>query len=179
MDELAVIEDDNVLNPKQEIFCQEYVIHWNATKAALKAGYSEQTAPQIGYENLQKPKLKKRIEEIKNNILDEIGITQAKVYRELGRLAFFDISDAYDDNGNLKHIKSMKKDVSAALTSLKTYEEISYDENGKKNKIGEIKEVKFANKIDALDKIIRIAGWNAPEKLNIDANIAARPINFE
>lgn len=51
------------LTNKQKAFADEYIICLNATQAALKAGYSENTAGAIGHENLRKPKIKKYIEE--------------------------------------------------------------------------------------------------------------------
>ena len=43
------------LTAKQQRFIQEYLIDLNATRAAIRAGYSEKTATEIGYENLRKP----------------------------------------------------------------------------------------------------------------------------
>jgi phage terminase small subunit len=43
------------LTPKQESFTQEYLIDLNATQAAIRAGYSKDTAGVIGCENLKKP----------------------------------------------------------------------------------------------------------------------------
>ena len=44
------------LTYKEQAFCIEYVKNgYNATQAAIKAGYSERTARQIGTENLSKP----------------------------------------------------------------------------------------------------------------------------
>lgn len=37
------------LHPKQEAFAREYAIDHNATQAAIRAGYSEKTAGQIGF----------------------------------------------------------------------------------------------------------------------------------
>ena len=51
------------LTAKQQRFCDEYLIDLNATQAAIRAGYSEKTAKQIGQENLTKPDLKEYIEE--------------------------------------------------------------------------------------------------------------------
>ena len=52
------------LTDKQEMFCREYVIDWNATRAAIAAGYSEKTAYSIGNENLTKEYMSLRIKEI-------------------------------------------------------------------------------------------------------------------
>src|SRR5438045_5903980 len=43
------------LSPKQQIFVGEYLRHFNATRAAIDAGYSPKTAHSIGWENLRKP----------------------------------------------------------------------------------------------------------------------------
>lgn len=46
------------MTPKQKRFCLEYASSGNATQSAIKAGYSEKTARQIGQENLTKPDIK-------------------------------------------------------------------------------------------------------------------------
>ena len=51
------------LTAKQKRFCDEYLIDLNATQAAIRAGYSKNTAGVIGVENLKKPYLKKYISE--------------------------------------------------------------------------------------------------------------------
>jgi len=43
------------LSNKQKVFVAEYLKCWNATEAALRAGYSARSAAVIGCENLEKP----------------------------------------------------------------------------------------------------------------------------
>lgn len=43
------------LTDKQRAFVAEYLVDFNATQAAIRAGYSENSAAAIGYENLRKP----------------------------------------------------------------------------------------------------------------------------
>lgn len=50
------------LNPRQKKFILEYLQCWNASEAARRAGYSEQTAYAIGAENLRKPEVRAEIE---------------------------------------------------------------------------------------------------------------------
>lgn len=52
----------NKLTDKQRAFIEFYLSHWNATKAAIDAGYSEKTARVIGPENLSKPAIKAAID---------------------------------------------------------------------------------------------------------------------
>lgn len=51
------------LTPKQQLFVDEYLKSFNATKAAKAAGYSEHTATEIGAENLRKPHLREAIDQ--------------------------------------------------------------------------------------------------------------------
>ena len=51
------------LTPRQQRFCDEYLIDLNATQAAIRAGYSKNTAKQIGQRLLTNVDLKKQIQE--------------------------------------------------------------------------------------------------------------------
>ena len=63
------------LTDKQKRFCQEYVIDNNATQAAIRAGYSEDTARQIGSENLSKLYISDYIAELRKEKSEELNIT--------------------------------------------------------------------------------------------------------
>ena len=49
------------MNARQKRFCDEYLIDLNATQAAIRAGYSEKTARQIGEQNLSKLDIREAI----------------------------------------------------------------------------------------------------------------------
>ncbi len=57
------------LTPKQQRFVEEYLIDLNATQAAIRAGYSEKTANEIGAENLAKPSIAKAIQDALKDVL--------------------------------------------------------------------------------------------------------------
>lgn len=51
------------LTAKQDAFVKAYLLNGgNAMQAAIDAGYSKKTAGEMGYENLNKPQIKKAIE---------------------------------------------------------------------------------------------------------------------
>jgi len=58
------------MNERQKHFADEYIISKNATKSAIKAGYSEKTSYSIGQKLLKKAEIseyiKKRTEELFN-----------------------------------------------------------------------------------------------------------------
>lgn len=49
---------------KQQAFISEYPIDFNATQAALRAGYSPRTAYSMGHENLKKPEIMAEIDRV-------------------------------------------------------------------------------------------------------------------
>lgn len=59
------------LTPKQKAFVDEYLKCGNATEAAKRAGYSKQSARQMGAENLSKPSISEYIQERQKQIDDE------------------------------------------------------------------------------------------------------------
>lgn len=78
------------LTDKQKRFCEEYVVDWNATRAATAAGYSEKTAYSIGQENLRKPEIEEYIGKIKNDLEKQAGISALMIIKELKTIAFLD-----------------------------------------------------------------------------------------
>jgi phage terminase small subunit len=50
------------VTPKQAAFVREYLIDLNATRAAIRAGYSPRTARAIGHENLTKVVIREAVE---------------------------------------------------------------------------------------------------------------------
>jgi len=48
---------------KQKRFVEEYCVDFNATQAAIRAGYSEKTAGQMGHENLNKPHIREAVDD--------------------------------------------------------------------------------------------------------------------
>ncbi len=61
---------------KQRIFCEEFIKERNATKAALKAGYSKSSAASIASENLQKPDIVKYLDLKMEEAVEKIGVTR-------------------------------------------------------------------------------------------------------
>lgn len=75
------------LTDKQELFVKEYLKDLNATQAAIRAGYSEDTAGVIGYENLKKPYLMEAIQEAFQKRADKIEVDANWVLSNLKTIA--------------------------------------------------------------------------------------------
>lgn len=81
------------LTPKQEHFCEEYLIDLNATQAAIRAGYSKKTANRIASELLSKLDIQEKIAELKAERSKRTEITQDRVVKELAAMAFAKATD--------------------------------------------------------------------------------------
>lgn len=74
-------------NNRHEKFCHEYIKDMNATQAAIRTGYSENTANRIGSRLLSNVDIKSRVAELREAYLDENIMTAKQVEYELTRIA--------------------------------------------------------------------------------------------
>jgi len=81
------------LNPKQQRFVAEYLKDLNATQAAIRAGYSEKTAPQIASRLLTNVKVAAAVAKGQKAIAEKAGVTVEKVIDELAKLGFSNMED--------------------------------------------------------------------------------------
>ena len=63
------------LTDRQERFCHEYIIDYNATQAAVRSGYSERSAAATASENLRKPNILARVRELQAQQRERLCIT--------------------------------------------------------------------------------------------------------
>jgi hypothetical protein len=108
------------LTPKQQRFCDEYLIDLNATRAALRAGYSSATA--LSGQLMAFPKIKAYIAERTEAITNKIQLTQDMVTTELARVAFANLGDYFGDDGKIKPMNELNKVATAALWNVKVVE---------------------------------------------------------
>lgn len=88
------------LTPKQEAFCREYLIDLNATQAAIRAGYSEKTAANIGSENLIKPHIQQHIQASMDKRAEKVAVSAEWVLNQAVKSYEFNAKPAYDALGN-------------------------------------------------------------------------------
>lgn len=78
----------NKLTKRQILFCHEYLKDFNASKAAIRAGYSEKSAGSIGAENLQKPEIQKEIERLSTLLFKTVGLSVSRIVSEIASIGF-------------------------------------------------------------------------------------------
>lgn len=89
------------LSDKQQRFCDEYLLDLNATQAAIRAGYSEKTAKQIGSENLSKPDVNAYLLARMKAREQRTQITQDMVLRDIDTIKADAMSKMADRDGNV------------------------------------------------------------------------------
>lgn len=139
-----------VLTPKQQRFVAEYLIDLNATKAAIRAGYSKGTARVIGPENLSKPVVQAAITEAMKSRSQRTEITQDRVLQELARIAFFDIRRLYNEDGSMKRPDQLDDEAAAVLAGIDVIENVGSVEVDPDGSIRHIPQ--FTKKAKVFDK---------------------------
>jgi len=103
------------MTPKQQRFCEEYLVDLNATQAALRAGYSRASAYAIGSENLKKPEVAAEIARLRDAQAERTAIKADRVLEELARIAFGSPAAFFHGDGRLKSITEMDESVVATI----------------------------------------------------------------
>ncbi len=132
------------MTAKQKKFIDEYLIDLNATQAAIRAGYSPETARSIGSENLTKPDIRARIDKSMAVRSKRTGINQDRIIMELARIGLINPNNLINFNEATVKEDAAADDL-AAIASVKV-KIIPLEE-------GEIveREIKMYDKIKALE----------------------------
>lgn len=171
---------DVQLTAKQEKFCYEYCIDFNATQAAIRAGYSKNTAAVIGSENLTKPNISNRIKKMQENLAETAGVGKLKIVNEHMKIAFSSIAHLHMTWIRRVEFEELTEDQKACIaeidTKIKT--EYEYDPEDPKNKKPinvEYVRIKLYDKQKSLDALNKMFGFDAPVKSIVDLNVPSLP----
>lgn len=157
------------LTAKQKRFIEEYLIDLNATQAAIRAGYSPDTAKEIGCENLTKLNIKNEIDKAIAKRSRRTGINQDRVLRELAKIAFVNPSDVINF-GQATVKNGAKEDDLATIASVKVKTIPTED--------GDIeeREVKLYDKLKALDLIGKHLGM-FKDKVEVNGDMGVKIVD--
>jgi len=116
------------LTNKQAVFCEEYLVDFNATQAAIRAGYSKPSAHVIGPENLGKPEVLQRVAELQAGRSERTRITADDVLRELAKMAFANMGDyvrVEADGRPCVDLSAVTREQFAAVQEVNTEENVA------------------------------------------------------
>jgi len=141
------------LTNKQEAFCQEYVKDYNAKQAAIRVGYSEKTAKEIGCENLTKPNVSARIDSLRADIYKRNKVTVDEIVNGLGEMFRVDTTEIFKEDGSLKPLSEMTPRARKAIKNIKI-QEYAYDDGSKSEK----RTIELHDKLSAVEKLMKHLG---------------------
>jgi len=150
---------------KQRRFVEEYCVDFNATQAAIRAGYSEKTAHVAGSRNMSDPEIAAAVQER----LDELAMSAAEATKRTADIARLNAADYFDvdDRGRLYLDVSTVQEAGAEIKKLKI------DDDGRV-------EVEFYDKQRALRDIMDAHGvFNHKQEVEHTGDIDIRGVNFD
>lgn len=148
------------MTKKQKRFCEEYLIDLNATQAAIRAGYSPDTAGAIGAENLTKPEIQRAVARDMAERSRRTGVNAERVVLELAKVAFVNVGNVIDATD-----ATLKED--AAPEDLAAIQSIKVKDMGD---MGIEREIRMADKLKALELLGRHLGM-FNDKMRLDAKL--------
>ena len=159
------------LTAKQKLFADEYIIDFNATRAAIAAGYSEKTARQVSCENLTKPNIQSAIANAMKERNERVEVNADYVLNRLVEVDQMDVADILDDHCNLLPITEWPKAWRTTISGIEVTELMS-GKGDDKEQYGLLKKIKFPDKVKNLELIGKhtdVRAWN--DKIELSGKV--------
>lgn len=151
------------LREQHRVFVDEYLTHFNASKSAIKAGFSPFSATKIGYELLQREDIKIAVEQGMKARFDANKLERMRIIDGLERIAFADIKEFVDwSDGEIKFVDPNEVDGSVIA-------EVSINPNGKKT-------IKLADRMKAFELLGKHYGMFT-DRVNLETTQAIQIID--
>ena len=147
------------LTPKQEKFCQEYLIDLNQTQAAIRAGYSDKGIRQVAHKLMMNADIQARISLLKKKREERTEITADRVLQQFCDIADYRIEDIMDFDGEECIFKPMSEWTKAARVAVSAVKQTTETRRIGLEEIKTVKvEFKTDDRIKALDSMARHLG---------------------
>ena len=142
--------NNNDLSIKQRLFVSEYLVDRNGTQAAIRAGYSENSANEQAARLLANASIQSAINSGVVKIEQRNELKTDDIIRELYRIATFDIREMYDKSGEMLPLAEMPDTIAKCIVSFEC-EDITAGQGDDRRHIGISKKIKLADKTKALE----------------------------
>lgn len=176
------------LSNQQKLFCQEYLkLGMNGTQAYLNAYKSvkkEATARTNASRLLTNANIQEYIKELQEKVEEKAIVSIEDIVKELYKIGFSNVKDLYDESGKLKEISTIDTNVASAISSIKVQQRagamnLSLKKESKDKDLDVdiqhldewVKEIKFCDKLKALELLGKYLGMFKDEAPIINNNI--------
>jgi phage terminase small subunit len=141
------------LTPRRQRFVAEYLVDLNGTQAAIRAGYSPRTANEQAARLLAKASVSQAVAEGQARHLAKAEISAERVLEEVRRIAFSDVRGLFDGNNDLKPMRDLTPEQTAALAILDRHHSALAD-----GRSISILRIRFWDKLRALEMLMKRFG---------------------
>lgn len=145
------------LTPKRRRFVEEYRVDWNATQAAIRAGYSPKTANEQGSQLLAKLSIQEALAEVMAEDSARCQVRYEDVIAEVVKIGFVNIMDFMhigDDGEPLVDLSNLTRAQAAGLVSF----EVEDYKDGRGENARDVRRVKIrvADKVRPLTELLKL-----------------------
>jgi len=142
---------------RHDRFVREYLKDFNATQAAIRAGYSKKTGYAQGHRLLKDAEIQAKLARVLETRIEKEEISGGDVLRELKRIGLSDVGQAFDADGKLKPIAELPEDIRRSISGVEVTEEFQ-GRGEERERIGFTKKVKLWDKTKALEILCKHLG---------------------
>lgn len=135
------------LSEKQKTFCLEYLKDLNGTQAAIRAGYSKNTAHVTCAQLLDKKHVRDYITKRQEKRVAQLKIDANYVLKRLHEIDTLDVADIMNDIGDIKPIKDWPK---AWRTTISAIDVLAINQS-EKTPASILKKIKWPDKVKNLE----------------------------
>ena len=152
------------LTPKQENFCNYYLETGNASEAYRRAYSCGNMAPDTinrkAAELFNNGKITARVSQLQADLQERSDISKDEAVKELTNIVRCRVTDVLNAKGKtvtIKKLEDLPDGVVACISSIKSAK-------------GSV-EVKFYDKIQAIDRLCKMLGWDDPFRVDVQGSV--------
>lgn len=147
---------------QQEMFVSNLLSGMSQAQAYRKAGYKAKNPDSQANQIMRNKKVALRVAYKRDILQKKLDITPERNLRAMANIAYADLAEFYDEDGNLKNIHEIPKAARMAIAGIDV-EEIFEGRGKNRKKVGEIKKVRRWDPNKAQENIAKILGQFSDE----------------
>lgn len=145
------------LLPRERRFLREYMVDFNGTQAALRAGFTGKRPEVAASRMLAKPTVRAELQRRQDQIAARLEVTVERVLKEQAAIAFSDPRRMFNADGTLKPIHELDDASAAALAGIET-EALFEGSGADRTHVGTLSKIKRWDKGKALEHLSKFLG---------------------
>lgn len=164
------------LSVKQENFCNYYLECGNASEA-YRCAYScsnmkDESINRKAVELLNNGNVATRVRELQEEQKNKSDITKEKILDELSSIAFSSIADMHNswiERAEFDKLTSKQKSAIKSISTKILKKNIGTSDDPEIVDVEYVK-IELHDKLKAIERICKMLGWDAPEKMDVTSN---------